>query len=141
MKLKGLSRRRGPFFIAIDPTRGAVGAASRIATRADNRNYGGERTALSSRSPFPLPRQMTTPIAESVEAPSEAKPASRWEDFIDIFYTPSTVYERRKNQSPWPTLWIVTILLFVVTFLTFNAMSPVVENELREQAVKTMAKT
>jgi membrane protein, antimicrobial resistance system len=102
-------------------------------------DYGGERVCPVSLTHPPF-QNMTTPSAESMEAPAQAKPASRWEDFVDIFYAPTSVYERRQNQSPWPTIWIITLILFVVTVLTFNALSPMIENELRETAMKAMAK-
>ena len=51
--------------------------------------------------PSPSPRAMSeTPMSTS---PSEsgqppAKPASRWEDFIDIFYAPSEVFARDRKS-------------------------------------------
>ena len=82
---------------------------------------------------------MTSPAADPVVTPP-VKSASRWEDFMDIFYAPTSVYERRQNESPWPTIFIVTILLLIVTVLTFNALSPVIEAELRQAMAKGMAK-
>jgi hypothetical protein len=82
---------------------------------------------------------MTSPSTDPVPA-APPKAASRWEDFVDIFYAPSTVYERRQDQSPWPTIFIITILLTVVTVLTFNHIGPVFENEMRQQMAKSMAK-
>jgi hypothetical protein len=84
---------------------------------------------------------MTSPVAEPVAAPIPAKPASRWEDFMDIFYAPTSVYERRQNQSPWPTILIVTVLLVIISVLTFNATAPAFEAELRHAMAKAMAKT
>jgi membrane protein, antimicrobial resistance system len=83
---------------------------------------------------------MTSPTSEPV-APPPAKPTSRWEDFIDIFYAPRSVFERRQDQSPWPTIWIVTVVLTLVTVLTFNAIAPVFETETRAAFTKAMAKT
>jgi hypothetical protein len=83
---------------------------------------------------------MTSSSAEPIVAPAP-KPASRWEDFMDIFYAPSSVYERRQNQSPWPTIFIVTVILMIVTILTFNAMSAPIESELRQAMAKAAAKT
>jgi hypothetical protein len=83
---------------------------------------------------------MTTPPVDSVEAVPPPKPAPRWEDFIDIFHSPSTVYERRQNQSPWPTIWIITVLFTLVTALTFNGLEPLVEAEMRAEVAKQMAK-
>ena len=84
---------------------------------------------------------MTSPTAEPIVAPPAKTPASRWEDFLDIFYSPTSVYERRANDSPWPTIFIVTVLITLVTVLTFNAVSPVVETELRQQFAKAAQKT
>jgi hypothetical protein len=84
---------------------------------------------------------MTSPSTEPVVAPTTPKPASRWEDFTDIFYAPTSVYERRQNQGPWPTIFIITVLITLVTVLTFNALSPVLETELRQAMAKAMAKT
>src|SRR5437764_953249 len=82
-----------------------------------------------------------TSSAEPVATPVPAKPASRWEDFMDIFYAPSAVYERRQSQSPWPTILIVTLLLTIVTVLTFNPMAPAIEFEARQAMTKAAAKT
>ena len=82
---------------------------------------------------------MTSPAPETT-ATAAAKPASRWEDFMDIFYAPTSVYERRKDQSPWPTDWIVTLLVTLVTVFTFPAIAPVRETELRHAFEQRLAK-
>jgi Yip1 domain len=79
---------------------------------------------------------MTSPSAEPVVAPPAAKPAPLWEDFIDIFYAPSSVFKRRENQSPWPAILIISALILIVTFATYNAMSGVFETEVRRQLAK-----
>lgn len=82
---------------------------------------------------------MTSPSNDPVATPA-VKPASRWEDFMDIFYDPTSVYERRQNDSPWPTIFIVAIILLIVTLVTFNALSPVIDSEIRAPMAKMMAK-
>jgi hypothetical protein len=83
---------------------------------------------------------MTTPSAEAMESTAPvAKPASLWEDFIDIFYAPSTVYERRRNANPWPMILIITALMTLIGVLTWNSLSPVFETEIRAQSAKMMA--
>ena len=82
---------------------------------------------------------MTTPIADSTEAPAPPKPVSLWEDFIDIFYAPSTVYERRENANPWPMILIITVIFAAVTVLTFNSLSSLIDAELRAASAKAMA--
>ena len=83
---------------------------------------------------------MTTPSADAMESTAAvAKPASLWEDFIDIFYAPSTVYERRRNANPWPMILIITALMTLIGVLTWNSLSPVYETEIRAQFAKMMA--
>lgn len=82
---------------------------------------------------------MTAP-AEGIDPSVPVKPASRWEDFIDILYAPAQVYERRRAQSPWPTIWIITIAFAVITFATFNALEPLFDAEARAEAAKVLAK-
>ena len=83
---------------------------------------------------------MTTPTAEAYEAPaSAAKPAPLWEDFIDIFYAPSQVFERRRNANPWPMILLITALVTIIGVLTWNSLAPVYEAEFRAMAAKQMA--
>ena len=69
-----------------------------------------------------------------------AKPAALWEDFIEIFTSPSTVYERRRDANPWPMILIITAIATAISVLTWNALSPVFETEMRTQFAKAMAK-
>jgi hypothetical protein len=78
---------------------------------------------------------MTSPTAEPIVPPA-AKPAPLWEDFIDILYAPSSVFRRRENSSPWPAILIVSALILIISFATYNAMSGAFETELRRQFAK-----
>jgi hypothetical protein len=83
---------------------------------------------------------MTTPSADAMPAPAVAdKPAPLWEDFIDIFHSPSAVYERRRDANPWPMILIITLLVTLIGVLTFNALAPVYETEARAAIQKAMA--
>jgi hypothetical protein len=83
---------------------------------------------------------MTTPSAEALEAPVPvAKPAPLWEDFIDIFYAPSQVFARRANSNPWPFIIIVTVLLAVISIVTWPSIQPVVEPFTRRAMEKAAA--
>lgn len=84
----------------------------------------------------PSPAFMT---ATEAPTPVAAKPAALWEDFIEIFTSPSTVYERRRDANPWPMILIITALMTLITVLTFNSLSPVFESEIRTMATKQMA--
>jgi hypothetical protein len=60
---------------------------------------------------------MTSPTATSAPAPN----TSLWEDFTDIFYAPSQVYERRRDGRFGPAL-IVLALLGLALFFIFRPM-------------------
>lgn len=81
---------------------------------------------------------MTSPSEETVPI-TPVKPASLWEDFIEIFTSPSTVYERRRDANPWPMILIITVLVTLITVLTFNSLAPVFEAEMRAVMAKQMA--
>jgi hypothetical protein len=82
---------------------------------------------------------MTTPSADAMPV-APAKPAPLWEDFIDIFHAPSEVYERRRDANPWPMILIITVLVTLITVLTFNSLAPVFETEMRAMMAQQMAK-
>lgn len=78
-------------------------------------------------------------MTDAAAAPvAPAKPASLWEDFIEIFTSPSTVYERRRDANPWPMILILAVIIGLITFLSFNPLSPVYESEMRAQFTKAM---
>jgi hypothetical protein len=79
---------------------------------------------------------MTTPIAETTPV---TKPASLWEDFIDIFYAPTAVFERRRDANPWPMILIVTAMILLLSVLTFNSLVNVIEPMMRRGMEKAMA--
>lgn len=81
---------------------------------------------------------MTTPSTESASVPA-AKPASLWEDFIDFFYAPSTVFDRRRDANPWPMILIVTALMVLLSVLTFNSIVGLVEPMIRKGMEKAAA--
>jgi hypothetical protein len=79
-------------------------------------------------------------MTDAAAAPvAPAKPAALWEDFIEIFTSPSTVFERRRDANPWLMILIITVLVTLVTALTFNSLAPVYESEFRAVAAKQMA--
>lgn len=62
-------------------------------------------------------------------APAPAKSASRWEDFIDIFYAPSSVYERRKNSGFGIPMLVVTVIVGAIMLANSSAMQPIMDAE------------
>jgi len=75
-------------------------------------------------------------MADATSTPTDAPaapPAARAsfaEDFIDIFYAPSQVYERRRTASPWPVVLVVTGLVAVSAYIYFNLLGPVLERDI-----------
>jgi hypothetical protein len=61
-------------------------------------------------------------------APAPA-PASRWEDFVDIFYAPSAVYARREHSGFGIPMLIVTVLSGLIMLAMFNALAPIFDAE------------
>jgi hypothetical protein len=90
---------------------------------------------MASDATLPPSRVMTESSYET-EAVAPAPKSAIWEDFIDIFYAPRSVFERRENSSPWPAFIVVTLLFIIISFATFNALSPAIENEMRTQFAK-----
>jgi uncharacterized protein YneF (UPF0154 family) len=80
---------------------------------------------------------MTAPDAAVM--PPVAKPAALWEDFIDIFHAPSEVFARRRDANPWPMILIVTVLVVLLSVLTFNSLVGVMEPMMRRGMEKAMA--
>ena len=76
-------------------------------------------------------------VRETDPAPGKA---GLWEDFVDIFYAPSSVFARRSDGK-----WGVPLLILVVAgtalfFLTRNSLSAVMDAEFSRQSAAAMRK-
>jgi len=71
--------------------------------------------------------------------PSPAK-VGLWEDFVDIFYTPSSVFARRSDGKFGLALLFLAIVILVLIFLTKNAMAPVMDAEFARQTAAAIKK-
>jgi len=66
----------------------------------------------------------------ATQAPPVAAPlAAIWEDFIDIFYAPSSVFRRRENGNFFVPLVVITVFCGALFFLTSGVMQPVFDAE------------
>jgi hypothetical protein len=73
---------------------------------------------------------MTAPDDLSTSAPpTSAKPASLWEDFIDIFVSPSEVFERRRDSGFIAPLLVFAVLTVAITMLGHSALQPIFDSE------------
>ncbi|MBA3672871.1 MAG: YIP1 family protein [Gemmatimonadaceae bacterium] len=78
-------------------------------------------------SPAPHPRYLPD---DSVDAPAPGAPtASRWEDFIDIFYVPSSVFRRRERSGFGLPLLVVSLLIGGIFLAQSGAMQPIMDAE------------
>lgn len=76
---------------------------------------------------------MTTPVAAT--APS----AGLWEDFVDIFYAPSSVFERRRAGRFGLALLVLTALALVIYYATRGGMQVVTDAEFDRQIASSAA--
>jgi len=74
---------------------------------------------------------MTTPV------PSDP-PASVWADFLEIFYQPSAVFERRKKGGFALQLVVLLVVANVLYFATKTAMQPIFEAEFARGMAQAM---
>jgi hypothetical protein len=72
---------------------------------------------------------MTGPDFGSTPSPAPAAKASVFEDFVDIFYAPSAVYERRRDASPWLPIIVVGLVIGVGYLASSGAMQPMMDAE------------
>jgi hypothetical protein len=61
-----------------------------------------------------------------------------WEDFVDIFYAPSSVFARRSDGKFGMPLLLLVLLGAVLAFLTKNATQPLMDAEFARQSAAAM---
>jgi hypothetical protein len=76
------------------------------------------------------PTTTGAPAGNEDIAPVAAKPASVWEDFIDIFYAPSDVYARRAHSGFFIPLVVVTVLTGVMFIVNSGVLAPIMDAEM-----------
>jgi hypothetical protein len=59
-----------------------------------------------------------------------SKPASVWEDFIDIFYAPSTVFARRAGSGFFLPMLVVTVLVGIMFIVNTGVLTPIMDAEM-----------
>src|SRR6266576_1707758 len=76
-------------------------------------------------------------VREVEPAPSKA---GWWEDFVDIFYAPSSVFARRADGKFGLALLFLIVTGTILFFLTKNAMQPIMDAEFTRQSAAAMRK-
>jgi hypothetical protein len=79
----------------------------------------------------------TDAVKESEPVPGKA---SVWEDFVDIFYAPSSVFARRADGNFGLPLLILIVAAVILFMLTKNLMSPIMDAEFARNTAAAMRK-
>lgn len=69
--------------------------------------------------------------------PPKQEKASLLDDFMDIFYAPSVVFERRQNRTFWVPLLIVTVLTGVIFIANRDLIEPIMDAEMTRAMAKS----
>lgn len=70
--------------------------------------------------------------------PGEPERAGLWEDFVDIFYAPSSVFARRSEGKFGMPLLFLVVVGTVLYFLTKNATQPIMDAEFSRRSAEMM---
>ena len=83
-------------------------------------------------------------MSSNADAVREVEPAptkaSLWEDFVDIFYAPSSVFARRANGEWGKPLVFLIAAATILVFLTKNSMQPIMDAEFARQSAAALRK-
>jgi hypothetical protein len=79
--------------------------------------------------------------AEEIRAaePAPSK-AGLWEDFVDIFYAPSSVFARRADGKFGMALLFLVVVVTVLYFLTKNAIQPMMDADFARRSADMLRK-
>ncbi|MDO8501833.1 MAG: YIP1 family protein [Gemmatimonadaceae bacterium] len=78
-------------------------------------------------------------MTDATSSPVPAK-AGLWEDFIDIFYQPSQVFERRREGKFGAALVVLMVISGILFFALYNGLAPIMDAEMAKQAAAMAAK-
>lgn len=70
-----------------------------------------------------------SPLGAPAASPAPSKPASRWEDFIDIFYAPSAVFARRAESGFFIPMLVVTLITGIIFIVNSGVLAPIMDAE------------
>lgn len=80
----------------------------------------------------PVETSAPSDYESGTETPRQAhEKVSVWEDFIDIFHSPSQVFARRENGSIWIPILVVTAFVGIFFVLNAGAYESIMEAEFR----------
>lgn len=86
---------------------------------------------------------MSDPGSEPLSSPptpeSAPEPTALWEDFIDVFFSPASVFERRKGWSAWPVLLGLTVVMVALFVSWQRLVGPVMDLEMQRAVAARVA--
>lgn len=72
-----------------------------------------------------------------LEAATEAKPAARWEDYIDVYFSPAELFARRAHDRAAPALLTLILLAVIAYYVLFPANGIVMRASMPPEAAAT----
>jgi hypothetical protein len=78
-------------------------------------------------------------MTDATASPSPSS-AGLWEDFVDILYQPSAVFDRRREGKFGMALLVIVVVTTVLFFALRNGLAPVMDAEMAKQAAAMAAK-
>lgn len=78
-------------------------------------------------------------MTDAAAPPTPAK-SSVFEDFVDIFFQPSAVFERRRDGQFGLALVILAVVTGVLAFVLHNGLAPIMDAVIAKQQAAMMAK-
>ena len=69
--------------------------------------------------------------------PPKQEKASLLDDFMDIFYAPSSVFARRERESVWSPRVIVSLLIGIVFYANRDLLEPIMDAEFSRSMAKS----
>jgi hypothetical protein len=82
-----------------------------------------------------------TPEGASLPPEATAATASWWEDYMDIFYTPSSVFARRASSGFGIPMLVVTLLIGLIFLANSGVMQPIMDAEFTRATAAAMKKS
>jgi len=75
---------------------------------------------------------MTAPTAATT-APTPTERTPCWEDFVDILFSPASVFQRREHASWFKPLLVVSIAIIVIVLASKGVLQPLYDAEMDKQ--------
>lgn len=73
-------------------------------------------------------------------APPAPSKASIFEDFVDIFFQPSVVFDRRRDGQFGMALLVLAVLTGILAFVLYNGLAPIMDAVIAKQQAAMLAK-